>query len=109
MNRLRYMAAWTALATLLAGCMLLPQSFNEGLAGGYKTVETIADTATSLHQSGTLSDADGAQVLKQDENLKAGLDIARSLHETDPDGGDAKLSATLVALTALQNYLRTRQ
>lgn len=97
-----------AIVALAACAALTPQSFNEKISLGYSGVTTLADTATQLHQSGTLSDKDAKNILDQAELVKEGLDIAREIKNTDPAGGDAKLTATLAALTAAQAYLRSK-
>lgn len=97
-------------AIALAACATLaPQSFSEKVGAGYQTVTAIADATTTLHQAGAISDQDAKNVLAQEELLKEGLDVSRTVHDTDPQGGDAKLAATLTALTALQAYLDSKK
>lgn len=112
MKKQAYYALCGFLIVLMAACTSLGLSadtFNQKVAAGYTTVTTIADSATLLYQSGHLSDADKANVVQQDENLKVGLDVAREVHATDTSSGDAKLKATLVALQALDAYLKSKQ
>lgn len=90
--------------TTTGGVMPLT-TFNEKIGTGYVSVQTIADAATLLHKAGKLNDSDATNVLAQDTNVKTALDIARSLHNTDPTAGDTKLTTTLTVLQALQTYL----
>lgn len=98
-----------AMVLVLSACASLgippADTFNKRLQVGYTTIETVADSTTLLLQTGKLSRSDGENVLEQATNAKASLDIARSIHETSPELGDSKLSATLLVLQTLQVYV----
>jgi hypothetical protein len=98
-----------SLVMMLAACQSLgipaADTFNKKVYTGYATVVTVANTATTLLNAGKLSNADAQNVLEQATNAKTALDIAKSVHETTPDLGDAKLVAALQILTALQQYV----
>lgn len=107
-----YVAFYAVLLVALTACGTLgletPKTFNERLAAGYTTVTAARDTAATLLTSGKITAADAQQVQNQCDNARSGLDIARSIHASDPPAGDAKLTAILAGLTALQAYLQTR-
>jgi len=96
----------------LQGCAALgipsPQSFNERLAVGYSTVTSARNTATSLLGAGKISVSDAENVLEQTDNARAGLDIAREIHAATPDAANARLTAVLTGLRALEVYLKSR-
>lgn len=96
----------------LQGCAYLgvpkPETFNERLAVGYALVTSARNTATSLVDAGKLSADDARNVLEQTDNARAGLDIARQVHAAAPDEANAKLTAILTALRALEAYLGSR-
>ena len=108
---LKWIAA--GLLTLAAGCAALgvpsPETFNQRLAVGYSTVTEVRRAATTLLTAQKLSVADAENVLKQTDNARTGLDLAKSMHATTPLLAADKLSATITALSALQTYLATRR
>lgn len=110
LNPLRYL--WLATVLALAGCQTLgiPQAetFNQRLAVGYVGVTTARQTALTLLQADKIGTDDAQQVQQQADNLRAGLDVARSLRASSPQAADSKLTATLAALQALDAYLKTR-
>lgn len=106
-----YAAFAAYLLVILTACTTIgvpaPQTFNERLAAAYSTVTAARDTTATLLTSGRLSAADAQNVQQQLDNARTGLDLARQVHATDPAGGDAKLDAIVVGLTALQAYLQS--
>lgn len=90
---------------ILTGC----SSFNEKLAAGYVTVTSARDAATVLLEEDAINVADAENVLKATDNARAGLDIARQVHATDPAGGNLKLKQVLVGLHALDRYLEAKK
>jgi hypothetical protein len=110
--RHRNYAALAFACWLLAACGTLgipkAESFNDKLLNGYTAISALADTTATLYAAGKISDADKDNVVDIATNLKTGLDVARQLHQTSPDAADDKLAATIVGLTALQNYLISR-
>lgn len=107
-----WLAFIAALLLVLAACAQLgvpaADTFNKRLLAGYQTVEAIATSAGSLRAAGKLSDADRDNVVATSRTAIAGLDLARQVHQTNPQAGDDKLSATITVLTALQAYLATK-
>lgn len=104
---LQRIASLIVLAGLLASCASL--GFNERMAYGYSAVTAARDTAGELLDAGTISADDAANVQAQADNLRAGLDIARSVYAADPTAGSDKLTAALAGLDALSVYLRSRE
>lgn len=111
MNHLRkYQYTFLALVLMaLAGCQYFgvpkPETFNQKLATGYATVTTIRQTATTLLQADKITVDDAQKAQDQCDNFRAGLDIARSIAATDPQGADTRLQAAIVGLNALNAYL----
>lgn len=97
---------------MVAGCAMLglatPETFNQKLIVAYSTVTGINNTATNLLNLRLITADDGQNVLQATDAAKAGIDVARVIHRTDPATADAKLNSIRVALTALQTYLATR-
>ena len=112
---------------MLFGCAQLgvpaADTFNKKLYEGYATVAYVAQSAQQLRISGHLSDADRANVVASSQAAVNGLDLAASMHATacpaaqpaaagnpacTAPAANAKLSATLLVLQALQTYLNTQ-
>ena len=85
------------------------QTFDQKLTAGYATAEGINRSATTLLNAKKLSSADGQHVLDQTRNLRAGLDVARAMHKSDPKSADSKVDAMRAALTAVQAYLTSKE
>jgi hypothetical protein len=84
------------------------QTFNEKLAAGYITADNVLKSTDALLLAGAISPTDAKNIVAQDDNVKAGLDIARTINATDATAGSAKLNQVITALTALQTYLATK-
>ena len=106
--------AWLALllSALVASCATIgeptPQTFNERLAAGIGTVSAIRSTAASLLNQGKISVEDAKNIQQQSDVVRSGLDVASKIHATDPNAGNARLTAAVTALQALQLYLQSR-
>lgn len=112
-----------ATVLLFAACAQLglqtPQTFDQKLAAGYVTVQTVAETATAAYTAGKLKEADRTNVVTTTRAAITGLDLAKTTRDAlcPPAAGptctapaaDAKLAATMAILTALQAYLATQQ
>ena len=114
----------TLAAALLTGCAVLPDApltsaagvsrpaardFNAGYLAAQKTITAIANGASTLRAAGRLSDADRDNVVKVLTDAESGLQLAKTLHTADPVAGMSKLDASVAILTALQNYLLTKE
>ncbi len=99
------------LLLLLAGCAQLgiqPQTFNEKLAVAVTTVTTVRTSTTALLQAGKITAADAQNVQNQANTAREGLDLARTINATNPQGAADKLSAATAVLTALQGYISSK-
>lgn len=112
MKSLRIPVAWLFAIAFLAGCAgigLQPaESFKDRWAYATATVTAITETTTQAVKLGQISKEDASNVAEQTRNALAALDMARSMLEKDPTGANAKLTATVTVLTALQSYLRSK-
>jgi hypothetical protein len=100
------------LMLVMSGCATvgdpMPTTFNERAAAALATVTGIRQSATALVGQGKITPDDAQNVLTQTDAARTGIDIARKLHTSNPTAGDARLSATVTALQALQTYLQAR-
>lgn len=107
-----YMAVLIMLSMIVVGCASLgvptPQTTNERLLAGYGTVTEVRATATDLLVAKKINVDDAKNVQAQADNLRAGLDVSRTLVATDPKAADTKLTATIAGLTALRTYLTSK-
>jgi hypothetical protein len=98
---------------LAAGCASLgiptPETFNERIAAAQTAVNTVVSDVGILLVAKKITPDDAENVIKQTDNLVAGLKVARQLSGTSVVAANDKLSATLLALTALQTYVATKK
>lgn len=101
------------LLILAAGCASLgvpvPRDFNEKSAAALTTVTGLRQTNLALLQAHKITPDDGQNIQDQTNNLRTGIDVARSVHATNPAAGDDKLAAIITALEALKIYVETRK
>lgn len=99
-------------SALLSGCAALgiptPQSFEDKVAVGYGTVETVAVMTKTLARKDAISKKDALNVYETAKSAKEGLDFAVSVHDTLPDVAETKLEVTLLILNKLNSYLEER-
>jgi len=97
---------------LLAACQTLgvpsADTFNKKWLAAQSADTTVLQTDLALLQAGKISKEDAANVEAQADNVKAGLDIARTVYATDQTAGSTKLDSVVLALQALQNYLAAK-
>lgn len=100
------------LAVALSACTTLgiptAKTFNEKWLAAQTTDTAVLQTDIALLQAGKISKEDAANVEAQADNVKAGLDIARTIYENDQQAGQSKLDSVVTALTALQTYLQSK-
>ena len=98
---------------LLAACAPIgvsaPQTFNERLVTSVATVSAVRTTATALLHEGQISVEDAQRVRAQADKAREEIEVARALHATDPDTGNARLTAAVTDLQGLQTYLHSRR
>lgn len=96
------------ISVLLSGCqnpVQAPQTFNQRIAAGYALVDTVAESIPVLGNAGLLTPDDAQNALDQAKNLKTRLDVAKSLHSSQPGAAEDRLTAISKALDALNEYL----
>jgi ABC-type Fe3+-hydroxamate transport system substrate-binding protein len=111
MKQLRY-AYLFALVLALQACASMgiptPVTFNERAAAATVTVTGIRSATLDLLKTKRISAGDAQNAQDQADVARKGIDVARAVYKTDPAGADARLTATITALQAIQTYLRTR-
>lgn len=100
------MALFTACAQL---GVPTPDTFNKSLAVSVAANTEVRATATTLLAAGKITADDAANIQKQADTARDGLNVARSLSGTDLTGATNKLTAVTAVLQALQTYLLTKQ
>jgi hypothetical protein len=97
-------------AFVLQGCAeLAPDTFNKKLATGYASVQAVNESASVLLASGKITKKDAQNVVSTSRTAIVALDAAAEMGKTDLTAADAKLTATIAILTALQTYLATKK
>ncbi len=109
MKRLILIACMAILTACASLGMQTPDTFNKRAAAAYATVQTVADSATAAVNAGKLSKADATNVVTTSRTALAAIDVATSLHATNPQAGEDKLASTLSVLNALSAYLATKE
>lgn len=106
-----HLTAALLIITMLAACaqlgMQTPATFNQRVAAGYTTVQTVAESATVALQAGKLSRADAANIVTTSRTALDGLAVAQTLHAGNAAAGEDRLAVTLAILQSLQAYLAT--
>ena len=111
MKETRFLIATFAL-TLIVACSTLgiptAQTFNEKISAAYIADTAVLTSTDGLLTAGKLTPADAKNIEAQADNVKAGLDIARTINASDATAGANKLTSVITALQALQTYLATK-
>lgn len=98
---------------ILVGCAQLgvpvAQTFNEKAAAAITTVTGARQTTLTLLQADKLTADDAENINAQADTLRQGIEVARSIHASQPTAGDDRLSAVITGLTALTAYLEQRK
>lgn len=101
-----------AFLLLLAACAQVglptPQTTNERIAAAQASVTQARATTTQLLEAKKITSADAANVLKQTDAAREGIDVARTISATDPGAATSKLQAAVAILSALQAYLASK-
>ena len=108
--RLPYLLAFAC--ALLVACASLglptPTTMNEKIATAQGSVTQIRVTAAQLLTAKKISVHDAENVLKQTDAAADGIAVARTISAQDPNAAQAKLTAIVTVLTALNAYLATK-
>jgi hypothetical protein len=111
LKNLVYSAAMVAVAAIV-GCSTagLPEAktFNERAAVAYGTVTAVRNTTTELLVSKKITNQDARNVQDQADLARAGIDTAVSVHTSDPNGAESRLTTATTILQALQSFLQLR-
>lgn len=103
----------TFMCALLVACASLgvpaPQTMNEKIAAAQAAITQVRVSATQLLNGGKISAADGENVLTTTDAAAKGVEVARTISAQDPTAAQAKLTAIVTGLSALQLYLASRQ
>ena len=101
------------MALTLAACAQLglstPQTFAEKVVAAKATVAQVTTTAAMLLNARAISSEDGENVLRTVDAAAAGINTAQALAAQDPAGAQARLTATVSVLAAMQAYLATKK
>lgn len=106
-------AMLAAALVLMIGCATLgvptPQTFSEREAAAISTATATLSTARGLLSANKISQKDAANTIKQADNLMEAVNVAETLHASDPRAAEDKLAATIASLNLLRDYLATRK
>jgi len=110
----RFQSFILAACIVLAGCASMgvpsPETFNQRIAVAVASVSAARDTATTLLTAGKIGKEDAANIQKQADVAREGLDVARRL-EVSGDMIDAasRLEMANAIMRELQKYLTLKQ
>lgn len=86
----------------------VPQSFNEKVAVAISSVTEVRNTAATLLTSSKISVDDAKNIQEQADNARAGIEVAKAIHATDPSVAENRITAVLTGLNAISQYLATK-
>lgn len=96
----------------IAGCGAIgvpsPQTFNERAAASISTVTEVRQVATTLLQANRITVDDADNIQKQADVARNGIELARTLHASNPAAGENKLNAVVAVLATLRGYLTSK-
>lgn len=105
--------ALSFLIVLLTGCSLLgvpqPQTFNQRAAAATASVNTASQTVLTLLQARKITPDESDRYIDRAEEAQGAIDLARSIHATDPTGAEDRLALTIKALQVLTAELEKRR
>lgn len=106
---MRKLAIIFPLLFLLTACAALgvpkADTFNKQVVVANGLVESAAETAGALYAAGKISTEEKDEVYRQGTEARAGIELLRKLHATDPLAAENRINTLIVALTALQARL----
>lgn len=87
-----------------------PDTVKQKIAVAYVSVKTVRESATTLLKAKKISVEDAENILRQTDNVREGIDIARTLQSAGQNvSANDKLAAVTSILQSLQTYLATKQ
>jgi hypothetical protein len=104
-------ASLLCFAMLACASLGVPEAdtFNKKTVVANGLVESASATVETLYTAGKLSQPDARSFNQRLENAAKAIDIAKQVHQTDPATADARLSAIIAGLNALQSELQARK
>lgn len=98
--------------SFLFGCTALgiptATTFNEKITAAYALNATIRTTSVTLMDAKKITADDGQNILNQNDNARAGIEIARKLALVDQTAANGKLTSIRTILVGIQAYLATK-
>lgn len=105
---LRFILAM-AIALSMSACETIgapaPKSFKQSVPVAVATVTSVRQSATALLQAGKITPKEASNVQLQADNARTAIDLAQQIHATDPAGAQTKLTAALLVLSTLNQFL----
>lgn len=86
--------------------IVTPQNFDERLAYAYKTNQGIRDATTDALTGGAMSSADAEHAQKLNNEVRAILDTAAGIRQSDPAGANTNLSLALSVIAQVDTYVK---
>jgi hypothetical protein len=101
------------LLLILAACATLgvpaPQTFNQRAAAATATVNTASQTTLTLLQARKITPDESDRYIDRTEEAQKSINLARSLHATDPNAAEDRLALVIAALQVLTAELEQRK
>lgn len=92
---------------LVVSCATM--DFNGQAALAMQTVTEVRAQGEMLLDADKIQADDAQNIQNLADNVRAGVDIARTVHATDPAAGDKRLQAATLSLKGLRAYLLEKQ
>ncbi len=101
--------AMLVLTVLMTSCAVFgvppPETFNQRVSFALSNVTAVRESATEAVSSGSISADDAQNVQNQANTAREGIDIAVSIHATNPAQADQRLVAAQAVVDALKAYV----
>ena len=98
---------------LLAGCAALgvppANTFNKRALVANTTIEAVAKSVAQLYQAGKIDEEERHESVEHLKTIAGTVDAAVNIHWINPEEANTRLDAAIVALQAIEAYLRTKQ
>jgi hypothetical protein len=98
---------------LVAGCAALgvppANTFNKRAYVANVTIEAAAKTVKQLYDAGKIDNEQRHELVDNLKTVAGTVDAAVNIHWLNPEEANTRLDAAVVALQALEAYLRTKQ
>lgn len=102
-----------SIVLFLAGCAALgvppANTFNKRALVANTTIESAAITVKRLYDTGKISGTEANDVTEKLQVAADTVDAAVNIHWITPEEANTRLDAAILALQALEAFLRTKQ